>query len=280
MKFFDFWSLKESAFEENASPKFFYESTEHREALDRLRYVIDSDNMNIGLLTGEIGAGKTMSRNVLKEELLRGKEHNFVVSLDTSDFRFIDIMKEIVVQLTGLTYNDIPANKYAVHSHLKQFLKLEVIPQNKRVFIFFDEAQKIKPADLDALKDLTNISFDYKAPITLIFIGQPDLLRTIKKLPQIDQRISMRYHLNHMTKYDTMLYVKHRLEKAGCMENIISQDAIDVIYSYTDGVPREINRACRIALDYGFSEDIDVITRDEILPVFKDIANQEKRMNV
>ena len=93
MKFFDFWSLKEPAFEENANPKFFYESIEHQEALDRLRYVIESINMNIGLLTGEIGAGKTMTRNVLQSELLKSDEHNFVVSLDTSDFKYIDFLK-------------------------------------------------------------------------------------------------------------------------------------------------------------------------------------------
>jgi type II secretory pathway predicted ATPase ExeA len=83
-----------------------------------------------------------------------------------------------------------------------------------------------------------------------------------------------------MTKYDTGLYIQHRLEMAGCSENIFSQDALDVIYTYTDGVPREINRACRIALDYGFTEDIDLITKDEMLLVFKDISDQEKRKNV
>jgi len=130
---------------------------------------------------------------------------------------------------------------------------------------------------MDSIKDLTNISYNYESPITLIFIGQPDLLTKIKKLPQVDQRISMRYHLNRMTRTDTENYIKHRLKRAGLEEDIFSEDAFYLIYSKTDGIPREINRACKIALDYGFSEELNIITKQVMSIIFDDLNRYERR---
>ncbi|RLC51558.1 MAG: hypothetical protein DRZ79_02590 [Candidatus Cloacimonadota bacterium] len=277
MDYLDYWGLEDAPFEEDGNPKFFYESIDHQEALERLRYVIESTNMNMGLLTGEIGAGKTMTRNVLIQELLSEDDPNFVVTLDTSAFRYIDILKEILCQLLNVDPERLPSNKYSLIKRIKSFLETEVVPMNKQVYIFLDEAQRIAQKYLDSLKDLTNIKYDYKSPITLIFIGQPNLLKNIIELPQVYQRIGMRYHLNHMTKKDTFNYIRHRLAKAGLDKEIFTQDAYNLIYSKTIGVPREINRACKIALDFGFTEEMEMIDKKTMSIIFCDFYRYDRR---
>lgn len=277
MDYLDYWGLEDAPFEEDGNPKFFYESIDHQEALERLRYVIESTNMNMGLLTGEIGAGKTMTRNVLIQELLSEDDPNFVVTLDTSAFRYIDILKEILCQLLNVDPERLPSNKYSLIKRIKSFLETEVVPMNKQVYIFLDEAQRIAQKYLDSLKDLTNIKYDYKSPITLIFIGQPSLLKNIIELPQVYQRIGMRYHLNHMTKKDTFNYIRHRLAKAGLDKEIFTQDAYNLIYSKTIGVPREINRACKIALDFGFTEEMEMIDKKTMSIIFCDFYRYDRR---
>jgi len=277
MDYLDYWGLQDAPFEEDGNPKFFYESIDHQEALERLRYVIESTNMNMGLLTGEIGAGKTMTRNVLIQELLSEDDPNYVVTLDTSAFRYIDILKEILCQLLNVDPDRLPSNKYSLIKKIKNFLETDVVPMNKQVYIFLDEAQRIAQKYLDSLKDLTNIKYDYKSPITLIFIGQPTLLKNIIELPQVYQRIGMRYHLNHMTKKDTFNYVRHRLTKAGLEKDIFTEEAYNIIYSKTVGVPREINRACKIALDFGFTEELEMIDKKTMSIIFCDFYRYDRR---
>jgi len=60
---------KKNLFENNTDPDFFYESYDHLEALERLFYIVEEGNMNFGMLTGEIGCGKTTTRSVLKDRL-------------------------------------------------------------------------------------------------------------------------------------------------------------------------------------------------------------------
>ena len=73
----EYWGLKEKPFEENADPKFFYQSKDHEEALERMNYVIENDNMNMYLLTGEIGAGKTTTKNAFIEQMIE-KQQSYI----------------------------------------------------------------------------------------------------------------------------------------------------------------------------------------------------------
>ena len=71
MGYLEHWKFKDKPFEEVCDTRFFFESEDHREALDRMLYVVNDRNMNMGLLTGEIGSGKTITRNVLTDALPR-----------------------------------------------------------------------------------------------------------------------------------------------------------------------------------------------------------------
>jgi type II secretory pathway predicted ATPase ExeA len=78
---------------------------------------------------------------------------------------------------------------------------------------------------------------------------------------------------------DTFQYIRHRLHKAGLADLIFTNKALLEIYKRTNGIPREINRACKIALDYGFSEGVDVIDTSIMKYVFNDIYRFERKKN-
>jgi general secretion pathway protein A len=84
MGYLEHWNLKEKPFEEVSDIRFFFESEDHREALDRMLYVVNDRNMNMGLLTGEIGSGKTITKNVLIGSL---PSHQFeTIDFENSNF--------------------------------------------------------------------------------------------------------------------------------------------------------------------------------------------------
>ena len=67
-----FWNLVVRPFEAPWDARFFFRGTQHLEALDRLIYLAQEGSMNFGMLTGEIGCGKTMVRAVLQQQLAGG----------------------------------------------------------------------------------------------------------------------------------------------------------------------------------------------------------------
>ena len=268
MESYQYWMLDEYAFRENADSKYFYKSLQHQEALDRLNYVVESKNMGMGLLTGEIGSGKTMTRNVFID-ILKDNEIDYEYAvMETSDFSFVDIFTDVIGQLCHYSTSDLPATKYKLYNILKGHIKTKIIPFGKKIIILLDEAQKISKPVLDALKDLTNIVYDNISVITIILIGQPELQDKLKDLPQVDQRISLKYHIDYMNLDDTKEYIKYRLFTAHSSthsnKEIFTENAIKLIYYQTHGIPREINRVCRIALDYGFAEELEKITDKEM----------------
>ena len=69
MDFLEHWQLRERPFEATWDPRFFHASPEHEEALSRLQYLVEETTMNLGLLSGEIGCGKTLTRAVFAARL-------------------------------------------------------------------------------------------------------------------------------------------------------------------------------------------------------------------
>jgi len=264
MESYQYWMLDEYAFRENAESKYFYKSLHHQEALDRLNYVVESKNMGMGLLTGEIGAGKTMTRNVFIDTIVDDAMNYEYAVMETADFSFVDILSDIISQLCHYNASELPQTKYKLYNIFKEYLESKIIPFDKKVVIILDEAQKISKSVLDALKDLTNIVYDNVSVVTIILVGQPELKDKIKSLPQVDQRISLKYHIDYMNLEDTKEYIKYRLFASHAKDSIFTENAMKLIYYQTHGIPREINRVCRIALDYGFSEELEKITDREM----------------
>ncbi|MDG5815737.1 AAA family ATPase [Chitinispirillales bacterium ANBcel5] len=281
MAYLKHWNLKEKPFEELCDVRFFYESVDHREALDRLLYVANDSNMNMGLLTGEIGSGKTITKNVFLNALPRQKFE--VVSFDNSSFSFNDILYDIVEsiayrdpRLSLMEQIDFTRNdKYALTQAFKKKLETLTYTEKRHLIIIFDEAQQMHSQVLDEIKNLTNIGSRTENLMTVFIIGQPELRSIIKKLPQVDQRVFLRFHLKHLDYTETVKYTEHRLRIAGnekkCM---FDGSAFKLIFSSTDGVPRVINRLCKLSLHYGFAQNRDVISEEDVQDILDDMQEQ------
>src|SRR3569832_141958 len=84
------WILCERSFDVTWDTRFFYQSRDHEEALNRLTFLVDEQTMNIGMLTGEIGCGKPLTRAVFAKRLNPAKYE--VVVQENSTFGFKDLL--------------------------------------------------------------------------------------------------------------------------------------------------------------------------------------------
>src|SRR5437667_280903 len=78
-----------------------------------------------------------------------------------------------------------------------------------------------------------------------VLVGQPQL-RTLlahPELRQLNQRITLRWHMGPLSYSETVAYVRHRLAVAsgGEQSNLFSRAAIWQVHRLSHGIPRLIN---------------------------------------
>lgn len=283
MDYAEYWRLKDKPFEEICDTRFFFESEDHREALDRMFYVVNDRNMNMGLLTGEVGSGKTITKNVLISSL---SQQNFeIIDFSNSSFGFNDILYDIVGRITfhdaRLALMDeeqaVRGDKYLLMQQFRKKLECLYYEEKRHLVLLFDEAQQIEEKVLDEIKNLTNLSSPTENYLTIFFVGQPELRERVRRIKQVDQRIFLRFHLNNLDYSGSTKYIQHRLRVAGLDKgSCFTSLGYEMIFRYTGGVPREINRLCKLALNYGFAHSLSEIAREDIQVIIDDIEEQER----
>src|SRR6267142_961145 len=231
-----YWQLTEPPFDNSPNPKFFYLSPEHEEALVRLVYTV-RHRKGCGMLTGEYGCGKTtLSRALIQR-------------LETQETR----KPELLHLLNDLFFRNYQAGRDSV--------------------VIVDEAQLIEDdAVFEELRLLMNFQTDERFLVTLLLVGSPELAVKVRRLKHLDQRISLRYHLNTLDYTHTSNYIGHRLRMAGQPNPLFTEEAIKLIFDFTRGTPREINNLCDVALLVGYSKRVKEIGEKIIAEVIKDMV--------
>lgn len=262
-----YWELKEKPFENTPDPRFIYHSKKHEEALIRMLYAIKEEK-GAAMLTGGYGSGKTLLSRIIIDELIQNKIYE--VSLITyPKLNPIQFIQEIIYQLEN---SEIRSDEPALLHHLQERMYLN-FKEGKRTVIIIDEAQIIKDQEtFEELRLLLNFQLNNKFLLTLILIGQPELIKKINLIPQFEQRIGIKFHLDALDKNETIGYIHHRLSIAGRQEPIFTKEALDLIYNYSTGIPRKINNVCDIALLIGLGQEAKKIDETIVKYVIGDLT--------
>ena len=150
---------------------------------------------------------------------------------------------------------------------------LERYAQNERVLLIIDEAQNISPEAMEEIRMLSNLEAEKSHLIQIILIGQPELKYKLQRndLRQFAQRVSTHYHINGLNKDEVNNYIRYRLKVGEAKNlNIFNEDAIELIYQNSLGIPRIINVICDTALVYGYADGIKIIDKSLIETVIKE----------
>ncbi len=271
MELLEYWNLRERPFEATWDTRFYFQSRDHDEALNRLSFLVGERTMNIGMLTGEIGCGKTLTRAVFTQQLDRSKFH--VVTQESSAFGFKDLIGGV---LNDLDPDGKGQNKFARCERLRRAAE-KIHSENRHLVLIFDEAQEMSLATLNELKLLTNLNGGGQNYLTLILLGQPELRGLVAKLPAIDQRISLRFHLRSLSADDAPTYVQHRLRMAGHPTGeIFAPETIALAHHVSKGVPRELNRLAKLALEYAWLREMPLVQETALTTIVRDLSRHQQ----
>jgi len=264
-----YWLLNEKPFENTPDPRFIYYSKEHEEALMRVLYAIKEEK-GAAMLTGECGSGKTLVSRIIIEELI--KVNIYEVALITyPQFNPIQFLQEIIYQLENV---NMASDKPMLLHHLEDKI-YKNFNDGKKTIIIIDEAQIIRDkGTFEELRLLLNFQLNNKFLLTLILIGQPELVQKVDSIPQLEQRLGIKFHLTSLDREETEAYISHRLKIAGRTEPIFTKEALDLIYDYSKGLPRKINNVCDISLLIGFGQKENSIDKEILNYVIGDLTGR------
>ncbi|OGX25823.1 MAG: hypothetical protein A2787_09770 [Omnitrophica WOR_2 bacterium RIFCSPHIGHO2_01_FULL_48_9] len=260
-----FFGFKESPFTLTPNSRFFYQSAKHTEALSTLIYAIE-ERKGFVVITGEIGSGKTTVCRTLLNKLDNRTQTALITNTHISGKDLLStVLDEFDVPYTS-------GSKAKLLSQLNHYL-IEQLRNDHNVVLIIDEAQNLKPSVLEEVRLLSNLETESEKLIQIIFLGQPELKKklALPELEQLRQRIAVFFHLTALDEKDAKDYVLHRLRIASDSERqYFTEGALNLIYQFSQGVPRLINQICDSALLNGFIYEKDVIDENLMQEVVRE----------
>ena len=248
-----FYGFTRLPFDRNLAPGQLFASAAHQEAVARIGWLVE--HRGIGVVTGEVGAGKTVAARAATSRL--DASRHTIVYLPNPAIGDRGLHMHLVAAL-GATPRFHTA---ALIAQTQQLLAAETDERNKTVLVICDEAHLLTADQLEQLRLITNDSMDARAALGVVLLGQPTLRRRLKlgHFAALDQRITIRYHLDGLSLDETIAYVGHHLALAGRSDAIFSDDALTLIHRTARGIPRAINNLATAALIAAYADNKAIV---------------------
>jgi len=246
-----FFGLNALPFESSPDPRFLYLMPQIREALACLQYGIAA-RKGFVVMTGEVGTGKTT--------LLKTVLGSFAKGRVSSAFVFnprLDVLDFLEFVLTDFGLAPITRTKSGMLLQLNRWL-VDRFNENGICVIVVDEAQNLSWELLEEIRLLTNLETSSEKLLQIVLSGQPEFEEKLRdpSLRQLRQRVSMWCKTQTLTEVETEAYIVERLRIAGASRAVMSDESSQLIYRYSNGIPRVINLICDHAMIGAYVEQI------------------------
>jgi general secretion pathway protein A len=266
-----FYGLRERPFDLTPNPAYLFMTPKHREALATLQYGL-SERKGFTVVIGEAGTGKT----TLVNAALQSQRGNRPLGRDCVAYlnnptltpsEFIaylapafGLSREAAVSKAAFL---IELNKSVTDRHQAGGLTALIV----------DEAQNLPDLLLEEIRLLANVETGQDKLLQIVLTGQPELADRLNQvsLRQLKQRVALRCVLTPLDNTETGAYIAARIWMASANDlTLFTEEAIDVIYDASRGIPRTISVICDNALVAGFALGERPIGKDTVLEVCND----------
>ena len=268
MNYLDYYELAQEPFSNAPVSRFYFNSPQHSQALVRLNHLC-GQMKGLGILVGDIGAGKTTLARRLLDSLPEEEYEAALLVIIHSGVTASWLLKRIALQLGVEAPSE---DKLTLLGQLYQRL-VKIYEQGKKAVVLIDEAQMLATRELmEEFRGLLNLEVPERKLISLIFFGLPEIETNLKLDPPLAQRVAMKYRLDHLNSESTEAYIKHRLRLAGASRMPFTNEAVKAIHGFSGGTPRVINTICDNALFEGYVARAPVIDEHMVERVALDLG--------
>jgi type II secretory pathway predicted ATPase ExeA len=237
-----YFGFSSTPFGKALAPGMLHQHTGHAEAVARICWLVSEQAL--GLVSGEVGSGKTVAVRAAVASL--DASRHAVIYLGCPAIGARGLYAAVVTALGG-----VPRfHKAALIPQAQDALAAEHAERGRRVVLICDEAHLLDASQLEELRMLTNADMDSRSALACLLVGQPTLRRRVKQgaFAALDQRISLRYAMPPLTLAETGAYIAHHVKLAGRADTLFSDDAVARIHEVSRGLPRAVNNLATAAL--------------------------------
>jgi type II secretory pathway predicted ATPase ExeA len=253
--YLELFGLSEMPFRLTPDPHFLFASKQHARAKAYMESTIWLADGFV-VITGEIGSGKT----TLIESFLAELPENVVLAqISQTQLSPVEFLQALLVEFG---FKPFRQKKIELLATLRDYM-IEQYASGKTLLLVIDEAQNLSRRVLEEVRLLSGIEAQKDKLLRIILAGQPELAQKLESpsLEQLRQRVRLMFHLSALSKRETKEYVEHRLQVAGAQgRQIIKEDAFDLIFRYTGGIPRLTNILCDTAMLCAFADETNLVT--------------------
>ncbi len=268
----DFYGLTGRPFQLTPDPRFYVDTATHRKAMAYLSYGL-SQSEGFIVVTGEIGAGKTMLVGRLMDSIDRSKL--VAAKIVTTQ---VDAKDMLCMVATAFGVETKDQEKSTVLNRLEAVLRTHH-SEGRRALLVVDEAQNLPEESLEELRMLSNFQEGNDALLQTFLLGQPefrDKLANSPNLEQLRQRVIASHHLEPMAPEELPDYVRSRLKMCGWHNDPAFTDgAFKAMYTHSGGVPRRLNNLAARLLLFGALEERHVIDENAVNEVIDDLKQDQ-----
>ena len=232
--------LAEPPFSLSPDPRFFFLSAQHKTALAKITYTTEQ-RQGLSVVYGDVGVGKTTIARRIYQIYNDNSEYEAAylpMPIFPSEFQLL----KAVCSEFGLPPK---RSKYAQIEFLNAHL-IDVWRQGKNAILIIDEAQALVGRQFELIRQFLNFESNTQKLIQIIMIGQNELRNKLRLKKPLRSRIATRSTIEPLDMSDTRAMINFRVMVAGRTEPLFTDEAIQAIYDYSHGMPRDI---CALGLN-------------------------------
>jgi type II secretory pathway predicted ATPase ExeA len=254
-----FFGLKKEPFGSDISCKEILKTTELIDVKERFDYIIRLGA--IGLVTGEVGSGKSTAIRYAAEHLHPSEYKSLYMT--ASSGAIMEFYRQLVNELDI----HIKSNSKTLMLRLiKKEITDLVCDKKIKVVLLVDEASLLRLEVFAELHTICQFEKDSKPYLPMILAGQNNLIDKLsyRSSQPLASRIVARSHLQGTDLTGMQDYLKHHLAIAGIKQNLFDQNAITAIHQGSGGLFRKANHLARGALIAAAANQATLVNADHV----------------
>lgn len=263
-----FWGFSRMPFSKDLAPSMLYTHASHAEAVARITWCVDE--RVLGLVTGEVGSGKTVAVRAALEAT--DASRTTVIYLSNPAVGARGLYTTIVSTLGGTPR----FHRASLIPQAAEALCTEESERGRKVVLVLDEGHLLDAEQLEGLRLLTNSEMDSHSSLACLVIGQPTLRRRIRlgAFAALDQRVALRYSMTGMDLKETAGYVAHHLKLAGRSDTLFSDDALALIHQVSRGLPWAVNNLAIQSLVAAFATNKSIVDESSARAAVTEVTSE------
>lgn len=263
-----FFGLKEEPFSTVPSPRYFFLTAMHSTALEKTAYVVGA-RKGLAVVHGDTGTGKSSLARLLHQKFV---DAGFLSSLLINpNYPTPNSLLRTIAQELGT-----PATSRSFKGTLdlfKDHLWAKAKVGGQTVVLIIDEAQTLRPALLELLRQLINFETNDSKLLQLVLFAQDELRNTLARpaLRNFRSRIVMASTLERLSLDELHAMLRFRWQVAsGGADHPFTDEAVAAIFEHAQGMPREANILADNSLLLAFHQEQHSIAASLVRSVARD----------